>query len=342
MEYLYRRLLTGLLACAIGLMPVAAIAAPFTGLVIFGDSLSDTGNNAIVFDNVVAPSLPAGTLRTPVPIASPAFIPDFPYASGRYSNGPVWIEQVAASLGLQAAPSLAGGSNFAYGGARAGQLSSPTPYSLSLRDQLALFMTGSDGAAPSGDLFVVQAGGNDARDALALIASGGNPAPLISAYVSGMVAVLSDLAAAGGEHFLLVNVPDIGKLPAVQALGAATAAAASGLSLAFNAALDATLAQLPAALTDELLLLDLFALQNQVFSDPAFFNINDVTSACAFSAACIANPAGTFYWDGIHPTSAGGHALIAGAALAQVPLPGSVYLFALGMLALAFMRRRTA
>ena len=340
MKTLYRRLLAGVLACAIGTLPLAAVAAPFTGLVIFGDSLSDTGNNAIVFDNIIGPPLPAGTLRTPVPIASPGFIPDFPYASGRYSNGPVWVEQVAASMGLQAAPSLAGGSNFAYGGARVGQLTSPVPYSLTLRDQVAMFMAGSGGHAPAGDLFVVQGGGNDARDALAMIAAGGNPASLISAYVSGMVAIVSDLAAAGGDHFLLLNVPDLGKAPAVQALGLATATAASAISLAFNTALNATLAQLPTSVTDELMLLDLFNLQNQVFSDPAFFNINDLTSACAFSAACIASPAGTFYWDGIHPTSAGGHAIIAGAVMAQVPVPGSVYLLALGLLVLAMTHRR--
>lgn len=83
------RLLPLLLACLIATLPGAALAGPYTGLVVFGESLSDSGNNAFVFDNVLGPPLPAGTLRTPVPIPSPSFIPDFPYASGRYSNGPV-------------------------------------------------------------------------------------------------------------------------------------------------------------------------------------------------------------------------------------------------------------
>lgn len=340
MKPLYRRLLAGMFFCAAGLLPLAAPAAPFTGLVIFGDSLSDAGNNALVFDNVVGPPLPAGTLRTPAPIASPGFIPDFPYASGRYADGPVWVEQFAAGIGLQAVPSLAGGSNFAYGGARVGQLTSSTPYSLTLRDQVAIFMAGNGGHAPAGDLFVVQGGGNDARDALAMIAAGGNPAPLISAYVSGMVAIVSDLAAAGGDHFLLLNVPDIGRTPAVQALGPATATAASALSLAFNTALNATLAQLPASVTDTLVLVDLFNLQNQVLRDPASFNISDTTSACAFSVACIASPAGTFFWDGIHPTSAGGHAIIASAAAARIPVPGSAGLLALGLLVLVMTQSR--
>ena len=69
----------------------SAHAIPFTGMVVLADSLGDSGNNAFVFDNVVAPpGTPPGTLRTPTPIDSPTFIPTLPYASNRYSNGPVW------------------------------------------------------------------------------------------------------------------------------------------------------------------------------------------------------------------------------------------------------------
>ena len=69
-------------------------SAGYSSLFIFGDSLSDTGNNAFVFDLVgESQGIPPGTLRTPVPTANNSFIPDFPYATsvgGRYSNGPVW------------------------------------------------------------------------------------------------------------------------------------------------------------------------------------------------------------------------------------------------------------
>src|SRR5690242_18781525 len=93
-----------------------AQALPFTELVVFGDSLADSGNNAFIFDNVVAPpGTPPGTLRTPTPISSPGFIPTFPYASNRYSNGPAWVEKFAADLGLSAQASVTGGTNFAFG-----------------------------------------------------------------------------------------------------------------------------------------------------------------------------------------------------------------------------------
>src|SRR3954465_2987335 len=64
-------------------MSIQAWSAPaFEHLVVFGDSLSDTGN------------------------------------AGRASNGPVWVEYLADRFGLQLSPSQRGRTNFAVGGAR--------------------------------------------------------------------------------------------------------------------------------------------------------------------------------------------------------------------------------
>src|SRR3954453_3014417 len=64
--------------------------AGFSSLYVFGDSLSDSGNNAVVFEPKV----------TPVPIPGNSFIATFPYASGRYTNAEVWAQILASSLGL--------------------------------------------------------------------------------------------------------------------------------------------------------------------------------------------------------------------------------------------------
>ena len=67
----------------------------------FGDSLTDTGN---------------------VSLATLGMVPAPPYADRSFSNGPVWAQDLAQSLGLPALkPSLAGGTDFAYGGAETGQ-----------------------------------------------------------------------------------------------------------------------------------------------------------------------------------------------------------------------------
>src|SRR5262245_14581793 len=83
------------------LLPSSAQARnPLTEVVVFGDSLSDTGNLFLAS---------GGTVATP------------PYFNGRFSNGPVWVEVLADKLGLDApTPSVLGGTNFAFGGAETG------------------------------------------------------------------------------------------------------------------------------------------------------------------------------------------------------------------------------
>jgi outer membrane lipase/esterase len=71
-------LVSGMLAGA----PAATAPPSPAGLVVFGDSLSDSGN------------------------------------AGRFSNGPVWVEHIAQRIGANLAPSRQGGTNHAVGGAR--------------------------------------------------------------------------------------------------------------------------------------------------------------------------------------------------------------------------------
>ncbi|MEO6022069.1 MAG: SGNH/GDSL hydrolase family protein, partial [Burkholderiales bacterium] len=224
--------LSALCFLSMALGPLAAQALPFSSLVIFGDSLSDSGNNAVVFDTQALG-------RTPTPIDSPAFIPILPYQSDRYSNGPVWVEQFAASLGMSAKASLLGGTNFAFGGATSGPGGSSFPFSLT--DQVSAFLGGTGGVAAGGALYVVQGGGNDALDAFALAAGGGDPSSIIAAYAANMAAIITSLARAGAEEFLLVNTPDIGLTPTLQSFGPAAAGLGSGIAAAMNSALDLTL-----------------------------------------------------------------------------------------------------
>ena len=74
---------------------------------MFGDSLSDVGN---------------------VYLATNGIEPASPYVDGQFSNGPVWVQDLAARLGLPAlTPSLAGGSDYAFGGATTGSPSTNNP-----------------------------------------------------------------------------------------------------------------------------------------------------------------------------------------------------------------------
>lgn len=318
-----------------------AQALPYSSLVVFGDSLADSGNNAVVIDTQIAPpGTPPGTLRTPTPIISPAFIPTFPYASNRYSNGPVWVEQFAAKLGLSVLPSVLGGTNYAFGGARTGPSGSSFPFSLT--DQVQLFLGDSGGSAAGEALYVVAGGGNNARDAVQVAADGGDPTAIIEAYVNDIATMLTQLSGAGAKNILLVNVPNIGLTPAIQTISPAGAAGATAIAAGMNAALNGVLTGLLPALSSDVKVFDFFTAFTQVVAAPGAFGLTDVTSSCAFSPACIANPETTLFWDGIHPTTAG-HSLVASAAFAVViPEPSSlalIIIFALGMVTRRFTKR---
>src|ERR1700680_881799 len=120
-------------ALLLGLATGPLRADPITQIVVFGDSLSDVGN---VF---------AATGKPPPP-----------YYQGHYSNGPIWVERLAADLGLPApTPSLVGGTDYAFGGAETGTGFSPKGVP-NVLTQIGAYLKAHKPA--SGQLFVVWAG----------------------------------------------------------------------------------------------------------------------------------------------------------------------------------------
>jgi len=120
------------------LAPATSAFAGYSGVTAFGDSLTDGGN---VF------AVTGGTL---------------PYPSGRFSDGPVWIEQLASNLGTPLQPSVLGGTNYAFGGAESGLGTSllrgvlPVP---GIRQQIQNFL--QLGPLDPTRLYVVWGGAND-------------------------------------------------------------------------------------------------------------------------------------------------------------------------------------
>jgi len=341
------------LAAALVLGSSGASAAPYSNVYFFGDSLSDSGNNAFVFDVV---SGAPGLLRTPVPTPSNSFIPTYPYATpvgGRYSNGAVWAESFAAALGLSAAPSLLGGTNYAYGGAVTGPLGNTNPFvnfpnnfPPSLTTQVATFLSAYP-QAPSDALYVVAGGGNDARalitQAATNIFNGIDPtADIIAgamAYAGYVDAMVDSLELAGADHILVWDTPNVGLTPALLAAGPQAAGLATLVSQTMNAYLLQALADDIAA---GVKLFDVFGFGNSVAADPAAYGLANTTDACSAAAnlaACQAAGFNYFFWDGIHPT-AYAHQLIAAAALQAIPEPTGLALLAVALVGLGFIRRR--
>ncbi|HZW72668.1 MAG TPA: SGNH/GDSL hydrolase family protein, partial [Caldimonas sp.] len=259
--------------------------------------------------------------------------------SGQFTNGDVWAKTFASALGvpLSAQPVPAGGGNYAFGGARVATDGAGLPPSLTTQEGLYLQSHGN--SAPGSALYVIAGGGNDARDALAAAASAMNPGAVIAAaamsFAQSIGVMVDQLQAAGAQHIVVWDVPDLGLAPAVTALGAGPTFLGTQVSLAMNGAL-------ASRLTGEagVSVFDLFGLQNKIVANPASFGLLNVTDACgAPTAQC--SPATSLYWDGIHPTAAG-HAILAQGMLAvvAVPEPSELVLILAGLVAVATWRRR--
>ncbi len=319
--------LNGLLLLTLSVITAPVWALSFNQIFVFGDSFSDTGNNAVLFDKFF------GGARTGVPIPSQGFIPDAPYASNRYSNGPVWAEQFAAKFGLSATASLLGGTDYAYGGARTGPSGTVLPTPPSLQDQVTGFLSDFRGTAPRNALYVLAGGGNDARDA----ASGGDPAQIISDYVNNISWLITTLASAGAANIVVWDVPDIGLAPAIRVQGTGASNSATQLVGQMNAGLDGVLQRLQAAVP-HLIEFDVFGLTQNMVNHPTKFDLSNVTIPCATMQQCINNPDGYLFWDGVHLTTAG-YGVVADAMLRAVPEPAALVLVVLGLAGLVGVRR---
>jgi outer membrane lipase/esterase len=305
-----------------------ASAASYTGLYVFGDSLSDTGNIATLI----------GSDADQV-IVNNGYIPGRPYASGQFTNGDVWVKSFAEMIGLApyAMSTLNGGTNFAFGGARTSTDGAGLPPSLA--SQTGQFLGATGGYAPGGALYVVAGGGNDARDALQAAATSADPFATIglaaAAYAQNTGAIVDRLQAAGARNIIVWDVPNLALAPAVQAQGAGATFLGGAVSAAMNSALSTRL-------TDEagVSLFDLYGLQGMISANPSAYGLNNVSDACGAVANCT--PSSYLYWDGIHPTAAG-HAILArGMFITAVPEPGTWALFVGGLLVVGLRSRKRA
>jgi cholinesterase len=242
----------------------AAQAQPtFDHLVIFGDSLSDMGN------------------------------------AGRFSNGPVWVEQLAAMLKLPLSASERGGQNFAVGGARVKE--GPQ----SLRAQVEEFLKQP---RPSGrTLYIIWGGGND------VLAAIGEPDALskVNAAVASVKSIVAELIAHGASDLLVPNLPDVSVTPEVQAHGPKAISEGRRLSFDFNKAVEQGLNDLVhSSTTFRLYRLDVAAMAERARKDPASYGFTNISTPCRASAECEKY----LFWDEIHPTTEA-HAHLAEAVL---------------------------
>jgi outer membrane lipase/esterase len=256
----------------LGLASITAQAKTpsYDALYVFGDSYCDVGN---LF------------------IATGGAEPAAPYYLGRFSNGPIWLDHVAGFLGVPLKPSLAGGTDYAFGGAWVTQPQSVTGVP-SVLQQVELYLVQHDGRADPNALYILEGGGNDILDT-----PSGSPELLGLRIAEGIARGELLLREAGAKHFVIPDLLNVGLLPAAAGhVGFAKAA-----SVATDQSLDELLASEQFLEGIHIIRMDVFSLLNAVVTDPAHFGFTDVTDPCLTTVIC-SNPYVNFFWDTHHPT----------------------------------------
>jgi phospholipase/lecithinase/hemolysin len=290
-------------AAALALAMITTAGAPahadqITGIVSFGDSLSDVGNDFI-----------ASGGSQPAPTAD--------YSQGRFTNGANWVDYLAHDLGV-AAPTaaLAGGSDYAFGGASTG--SGTTQYAPgqnvpNIDSQIAMYL--STNTPTAGELFTIWGGANN-------LLIGHQANPLVPAQ--DIATEITTLAAAGAKQFLVPNLPLLGEIPASSGYSAAQRQALDAWSVGFNQTLSAEATALQNSLGVQIHIVNIQGLFQQVLANPANYGFTNVTGSAINPSL---NGMGYLFWDAEHPTTAA-DALIGELAAQSVPEP-STFVFAI-------------
>jgi phospholipase/lecithinase/hemolysin len=301
--------LVACLALVVAVPGWGAAQSPYSGIVVFGTSLSDPGNAfALVGDASTPPDFQL----------NPLLIPSAPYAKGghHFSNGATWIEQYARTVGLgdSVRPALAttdpGVTNYAVGAARAYN----DGINFNLTRQVDAFLQRSGGVASSQALYVIEMGSNDIRDAFVVYAGGGDGGAILAAALGSIAANMQRLYLAGARNFLVWAPPNVALTPAIRTLGPSAGGLVTSLTTAFNGNLTGLLGQLSAGLPGiSVTRLAADQILDAIIADPTQFQLTTVTAACLTPnvAPFTCQSADVFlFWDGIHPTKAG-HAILA-------------------------------
>ena len=275
--------------------------SPFSAIYVIGDSLSDTGRTSAVL--TTNPQLP---------------FPPAPYASGRLSNGPLWIEQFAPMVRLDY-NSL---DNLAWAGALTGATLLPQPPLLptinniygplpGMTNQALELRDLSNSVLDPRALYVVFGGSNDF---LRIDPAGSNAAAVIGTAVENLFAIVNSLHLWGAKNIVVVNVPDLGRIPKNLRQGANVANLATLFSAAFNNALDTRLN----SLSFETCRVSLFDLSRDFSDKPKKYGFTNVTDP---SFPDVNKGQTYLFWDDVHPTTLA-HGYLAGEVFQAVAKAG--------------------
>ena len=313
-----KRVIPALIASAMVMAAPAAHAVKFSGVFIFGDSLSDAGSYRPGVAAVIGATAAASGSRFTT------------------NPGPVWSELIAQNYGGNPAPSNAGGGIYAQGGSQVvgnAPTSGPTGPRLGpggtqrpSATQINEYLAKTNGIADPNALYGVWFGANDYFSQIDRLLSGSVsqaqfqaqlPAN-IQAIAALEVAQIARLQAAGARYILAFNLPDLSETLA--GAGNALTPVAAAYSAGFNTSLFVGLK----SANIKVIPVDVNALTKDVRANAAAFGFTNTTGTacnlgltngtslfCSPAALVSPNAPQTFFFaDSVHPTTAV-HAIIA-------------------------------
>ena len=230
-------------------------AQTFNSVVVFGDSLSDSGNIAQFYKPIAQTygfEIPAGTSFTTNP-------------------DPIWAEIVAQTFGASGTNSLADGTNYSWGGACVNPNGPCEEDSVpGTEQQINQHLSG--GNADPDALYMIWGGVNDIS-----AVAGDNPSDPQGALdgvleaAGAYVDQIQSLQDAGARYVVVLNLPDAGKTVNAQRAGAGAAAGLSALVSDYNEALDTGLSSLEHGIVP----VNIFALMDEMIKNPGDYGFTN-------------------------------------------------------------------
>lgn len=186
-----------ILSLFLGLSLGHAIASPIHKIVVFGDSLSDTGNIYAYTKHQYPPSPP--------------------YYKGRLSNGPVWIEHVLEHYypGTAEAHHL----NYAFGGAGVSSEEEDKEddeiddgAAFNLTGQIKRYLKTHNDTADASSLYVIWIGANN------YVFTKNDLDEAVDLTISGIQRNIDLMLQKGMKHIMVINLPELGVSPKAREL----------------------------------------------------------------------------------------------------------------------------
>jgi phospholipase/lecithinase/hemolysin len=311
-----RRFLTLAFVFLLGCVVSLAQARNYTRIVVFGDSLSDTGNVAHL-----------STQKLGVPIPGP-FVTN--YTLGRFTDGPdtnpaavnyfgVWVEQLAAQMPShpEVKNSLDGGTNYSYGFAFTGDGTTTLDFGPgasvdveNMGQQVSEYLA-TNPTIDKTTLFIVWGGANNLNYAA-------SSSDVVNAAISETLDI-QRLINAGATQFLVLNLPPLGLIPRFNGSPASSVPANAAAAL-FNSWLETGISVLHDFYGNSHLVftrVDIYSLFNQIAAHPEKFALANVTGSSWYLGV---DPDTYLFWDDLHPTTRG-HNLVANAVMKAMASP---------------------